>query len=1045
MPGRPNFLPALAMLLWGFAADAAAEDAMNADRACDLYRRALGPAERIRTLGAESRIGSGAQRASGVRTHWDALGRWRRAYRKTPRGQRIDYFQRGRAVIYSGRLRARYFPQDVTTRAYYYAMSALARPFALLEIANDQRARKGLRVGRAGDLVVLETQADEHAVRTQYVVDPKRGLLLGVRFTDGGPKPFASVQYDAYARVDGVQLPHTLRVTLERRQLDEERRRWRDAKTIEYLERIDRWEIGAEPPADMAPPRGATPKPENFETTTIETIDNPHDMAVGDLDGDGKPDIAVAGLGGVMVHFGGEPRRTKFVPLGKWAHRGCRIADFDLDGRPELLTMSWADPGERLFIVSFVFGGERWVVRDLFTAPFQGYDLAVTDFDRDGIPDLLMSGYGSRDVNWRFGNGVGGVRMAGTRWPLLANGRDPMRATGLAYGDLNGDGMLEVAVAEPGRARIPIFVGEPNLSFQPRMALDAKNAGVFRPVDVEIADLDGDGRPDLVFAQDHPHQTIDGDIGVMLNSGKSFRNGGYYAAGDRATCVRVADLDRDGKVDLLAPSMLTDQVSWLRGKGDGTFEEARFFPAGRGPARVECADVDGDGRPDLLIANPIDGTLTWHRQTGDVPRAPARVERKPTVVKAFEGAPFRTQGLRDVYEFAGEWRLPRDIADPSGIAFLHWDPTTTGLVVVSDKKNALFRVTVDTARSRIVVGPTIPLRGVGKERLDLEAASFDRESATLFLAAESDNSILRTTLFGEVLGRAKTELPVGDNDGIEGLALRRKRDGTPLLYVFRERLGTTTKQPPVHVYELSEDPFALKRRGPELRLPVPLVDQTAAHADGDSLYVVSRFARTIAQLEFDGDGFAKRFRTAGIAALANEILGYPALPKFGMIEGITRAANGDLYLLVDNNGNTIGTGGRNQGAEGRLIRLRCLTKPEDAPRPRRVKLELIFIPVRDEKSKDKALEQAQDAVRRYREGADFLTLVGEIHRMTGRMPSSFTAVRHPEQPRPGELDARDMPAPLHRLVFRLGVGEAEICEFDKAVNPDGYFVIRRVE
>ena len=41
------------------------------------------------------------------------------------------------------------------------------------------------------------------------------------------------------------------------------------------------------------------------------------------------------------------------------------------------------------------------------------------------------------------------------------------------------------------------------------------------------------------------------------------------------------------------------------------------------------------------------------------------------------------------YEFAGEWRLPADIRDPSGLAFLHGDGATTGLVLVSDKNNAL--------------------------------------------------------------------------------------------------------------------------------------------------------------------------------------------------------------------------------------------------------------------------------------------------------------------------------------------------------------------
>ena len=64
------------------------------------------------------------------------------------------------------------------------------------------------------------------------------------------------------------------------------------------------------------------------------------------------------------------------------------------------------------------------------------------DFDRDGLPDYVATGWGSRDVTWKFGNGSGGIRFTGTGWPLVDKGRRPERGWGVGVGDLNADGIF---------------------------------------------------------------------------------------------------------------------------------------------------------------------------------------------------------------------------------------------------------------------------------------------------------------------------------------------------------------------------------------------------------------------------------------------------------------------------------------------------------------------------------------------------------------------------------------------------------------------------
>ena len=78
---------------------------------------------------------------------------------------------------------------------------------------------------------------------------------------------------------------------------------------------------------------------------------------------------------------------------------------------------------------------------------------------------------------------------------------------------------------------------------------------------------------------------------------------------------------------------------------------------------------------------------------------------------------------------------------------------------------------------RLLVGPAIPLIGLEQERLDLEAVAWDSWTGNLFLGCEADSTIVRADLFGHVLGRVKTGIESGGNDGIEAVAFRRLKDG----------------------------------------------------------------------------------------------------------------------------------------------------------------------------------------------------------------------------------------------------------------------------
>jgi uncharacterized protein YjiK len=394
------------------------------------------------------------------------------------------------------------------------------------------------------------------------------------------------------------------------------------------------------------------------------------------------------------------------------------------------------------------------------------------------------------------------------------------------------------------------------------------------------------------------------------------------------------------------------------------------------------------------------------------------------------------------------------VPDPSGIASVG-GVVNSQFVLVSDKRNALFRGTLDRSRKRFLVGPPIPLRGFDEGGLDLEGVAFDRWSATVFLAAESDSSVLRATAFGDVMGRLPTGFPGGD-DGVEGLALRRKLDGTPLLYVFKERMGMTGAQPPAAAFELDE-PFALLPRAMDLKLPLFLPDQTAAMVADERLYVVSRFARGILETGLEETGFGKDARSANFRALAVALgLEEGKLGMLGNVEGIAMDPRGDLFLLVDNNGEVVGKEELgNRGREGRLLWFRNLLPPGARPAPPRVLVKHIHVPFKGAKdagedvmlSEEDARKLAEDVARRARAGEDFETLASSPlggHYAKPRWGREIQVVREGTWPGP-QVEAADLPVALARLAFNLDVGEVGLASWHREESPYGFHVLLRAE
>jgi hypothetical protein len=268
----------------------------------------------------------------------------------------------------------------------------------------------------------------------------------------------------------------------------------------------------------------------------------PAGLAVGDLNGDDRNDVAVAnGTGAKVVSVllkdgnGGFARADYATGASP---QGVALADVNGDGRLDVAT---ANSSARTLSVLRNLGGGRLAPKaDYVTGPLP-IAVAAGDLNGDNRPDLVTANSGAATISVLLNRGNGAFAA---RRDVVTGGAP----NSVALADLDGDGRLDVATANPrARAarRVTVLLGRGDGTFRPRRNY-AVGAYASR---VTAADLNGDSRPDLAFVEA-------GNLAVMLNRGDgSFEPALWFGYADG---VAAADFNLDGRVDL-AGSWVNDR------------------------------------------------------------------------------------------------------------------------------------------------------------------------------------------------------------------------------------------------------------------------------------------------------------------------------------------------------------------------------------------------------------------------------------------------------------------------------------------------------
>lgn len=359
--------------------------------------------------------------------------------------------------------------------------------------------------------------------------------------------------------------------------------------------------------------------PVSFTTHTVTTsVQSPRGVFAGDIDRDGDLDIVSVSSGDdSVVWYENDGEATpSFTPHtisssagGAWA---VFVADVNRDGDLDVLA-ALADDNKIVLYENSQGDGSTWTPTDISTTVLTPRSVVAGDIDNDGDIDVLSASEADDTVAW-YENLNGDA----STWSPHIISTTVDEAQSVSVGDLNDDGHLDVITASPSTSTLIWYEndGTTSPSFTTQFISLSNGATWVFPTD-----LDCDGDIDVLSASYNDHT-----IAWFENNGGATPTFTYRAistTAENATAAVSADLDHDGDLEVISASSGNDTIAWFKNK---TIHRNAVFPAQDviSTATLDAkaaiaADLNNDGKMDIITASSGTDKIIWFENTGTTP------------------------------------------------------------------------------------------------------------------------------------------------------------------------------------------------------------------------------------------------------------------------------------------------------------------------------------------------------------------------------------------------------------------------------------------